>query len=216
MGDLLLQAKGQTLVLYPSDKAEPRPAATAPPSRVEVLWRYEDQPINTAQSLGRFTPGASGSFHFNQAVEKRIVISTRSFSADGVPDVDDLADAVTAMPIPPTEPAPEVGLIGEASPTQMTLGITGFTNKARKRKIRIADNPLMTNATVQEFATDDYVIRPLALYLDIFRGSLPATIWVGISHSSGEVYGPETILGPLTWGSSSGGFDPNPRDIYDY
>jgi hypothetical protein len=48
--------------------------------------------------------------------------------------------------------------------------------------------------------------------------ALAANIYIGISHSSGSVYGPESDILQATFanetgaGGSTGGFDPTPRD----
>ncbi|HWQ36947.1 MAG TPA: hypothetical protein VNQ79_29215 [Blastocatellia bacterium] len=143
------------------------PAATAPAVRVAVFEHDAGEPVEAARLVGYFAPGAKGSLPFNPATDRNKVLRLISYSQSGAPDVSQLAHATAVTVIFNRETAaPAVQQVGAAASDRLTLGITGFTEYARRRRIRIADNSSMTGASVIEYDSGDQI---MPRYVDILR-----------------------------------------------
>jgi hypothetical protein len=191
------------------EMAVPRyyPAGTAPVAYVYVYWRYEGTPIGDAQLLGRFALGAHVSFPYNPAVDLNILFAVVSYTADNVPDVSNLEDAVWTRAVFQRElDAPTVMQVGDATQTTLQLAIDGYTAFARKRRVRVADNSSMTGAV--ELVTDNTETgTPLQRVIIIDRDVTETdaqTIYVRVSHSSGGAYGAESEAEAFTFADSGG------------
>jgi hypothetical protein len=206
--DLLAKSSGgANIVARPY--AEPRfyPAGTAPVAYCQVWWRFASQPPSQAQLFGVFVPGQTVSFPYNPDVDQNITFSIINFTADGVPDVSNLEDAYSFTVLYQRETAaPTVSQVGAATQTTLQLAIDGYTPFARKRRVRVADNALMTGAT--ELITDNTETGvQLPRVININRSDTETsaqTIYVRVSHSSGGTYGAESEVQSFTFAASGG------------
>lgn len=223
--DLIVRKSGgANVVLRPQARPRYYAPATAAPQRVEVWWRYADESNSAARLVGEFAPGARVRFPFTPDEDRNVVLLTRARSADGAPDVSSLDDAVQATVLFARETAaPSVAQVGASTQTNITLAIDGFTRFARSRRLRVADNGLMTGATT---VVSDGGGRELPRLVDIRRDATQTqaqTVYVRVSHSSGQnVYGAESPAQAFSFadsagaGGSSGEGDDLYRERHDY
>jgi hypothetical protein len=158
-------------VIRPQVKPRWYPSATTHPAAVEVWWRVieEDGSRPPFQKLGTFPVGHTIQIPYNPDLDKDVEVSTISVSAAGVKSVSHPDDGVRAtVPVRRDLTKPEIG-INQATAEVISVGITGFKRFARKRKLRVADNPAMADASVVVFDSDSYVDSELPRYVDISR-----------------------------------------------
>lgn len=185
MPDLIAKRPGGINLLARKASQPPYyPAPTAQTAYVEVYEHDLGETREAARSVGRFGVGATGSLPFNPASDKSKVLYLVSYSAGGVPSVNQLAHAPSAVVTFNRETsAPTVTQIGAATPSVITLGFDGFTNYARKRRLRIADNSGMTGASVFEF---DSAAQLMPRFVDVARDPIfqPTFSWSGADPAS--------------------------------
>lgn len=168
MGDLLAKRPGGiNLLARPSSQPPYYPSVTAPAAYVEV-WEHDlGESRDAARLVGRFAKGATGALPWNPASDRSKVLYAVSYSARGVASVTQLAHAPSVTVDFNRETiAPTVTQVGTASASVLTLGVDGFTNYARKRRIRVADNSGMTDASVFEF---DAGAKLMPRFVDLLR-----------------------------------------------
>lgn len=180
MTNLIAQRPGgRNLLARPSSQGPYYPTATAQAAYCEV-WEHDlGEPREAARLVGTFAKGATGSLPFNPASDRSKVLYVVSKSRWGVPNVNQLAHAPSyVVHFNRETSAPTVQQIGAASPSVLTLGIDGFTNYARSRRIRVADNNLMTDASVFTF---DSGAQLMPRFVDLMRDPVfqPAFAWNG-------------------------------------
>lgn len=176
--DLILKPSGgSNIVLRPQARATWYPDAEVDPVEVEIFKRELDADgrfTGDAVSLGRFPSVGRIELPNNPDADRNIRYYAISYAADGTPSVSSLEDAVQVTVLVKRETeAPTIGQDGAAAADSVKLGISGFTRFARKRRIRIADNPEMTNPIEIVLDSDDYVARELPKYF-ILERDLPA------------------------------------------
>jgi hypothetical protein len=157
--------------LLARDAVRPRwyPTATAPAARVGVWMHDADQfpTFETAEFLGWYVPGQSGNVAFNPVTDRPKTLRMVAYSASGVPSVRYLDDApAVSVNFKRETTAPTVTQIGAATTAVIQLGITDFTEFARQRRIRIADNSSMTNPSVIEYDSGD---KLMPRFVDVLR-----------------------------------------------
>jgi hypothetical protein len=172
--DLILKRSGgANVVLRPQARATYYPDAQVDPVEVEIFKQELDADgsfIGAPVSLGRFP--SSGRFNIPNTpdTDKNVRIYAVAYAPDGTPDVSSLADAVQATVLVKRETeAPVIGQDGAATSDTVKIGISGFTRFARQRRVRIADNPEMTNPIEIVLDSDDYVARELPKYFILER-----------------------------------------------
>ena len=184
---------------YPTDRNRP--------AQVEVWWRYEGEVAAAARLLGTFRPGLQVTVPLNLLVDRNIVLSTISISANGVRSVREIADAPeTLLEYQRESAAPTVAQIGAATHTIIQLAIDGYSTLAIKRKVRVADDSAMTtnlHEEVTEVAPGETLPRVINLVRDD-GGSGTRTVWVRVSHSSGGAFSAESTAQSFTFADSGG------------
>jgi len=184
---------------YPTDRNRP--------TQVEVWWRYEGEVAAAARLLGTFRPGQQVTVPLNPLVDRNIVLSTISISANGVRSVREIADAPeTLLEYQRESAAPTVAQIGAATHTIIQLAIDGYSTLAIKRKVRVADDSAMTtnlHEEVTEVAPGETLPRVINLVRDD-GGSGTRTVWVRVSHSSGGAFSAESTAQSFTFADSGG------------
>lgn len=181
MADLLAKRPGGiNLLARPASQAPFYPAPTAQAAYVAV-WEHDvGEPREAARFVGNFGIKAQIHLPFNPASDRSKVIYVVSYSQGGVPSVNQLAHAPSMIVNFKREAsAPTVQLIGAATPSRLTLGIDGFTNYARRRRIRLADNSGMVGASVFSF---DSGAQLMPRFVDIQRAPVfqPVFSWSGL------------------------------------
>jgi hypothetical protein len=140
-------------------------------------------------------------------VDRNIVLSTISISANGVRSVREIADAPeTLLEYQRESAAPTVAQIGAATHTIIQLAIDGYSTLAIKRKVRVADDSAMTtnlHEEVTEVAPGETLPRVINLVRDD-GGSGTRTVWVRVSHSSGGAFSAESTAQSFTFADSGG------------
>lgn len=150
MNIVLKPSGGSNIVLRPQARPAWYPPSTVDPVEVEIFRRELDADgkyIGIPVSLGRFPATGRIALLNNPAMDRNVRLIAVAYSADGTPDVSSINDAVSVTVLVQRETeAPQVGQIGASTPDKITIGISGFTKFATKRRIRIADNPQMDSA----------------------------------------------------------------------
>src|ERR1051326_530915 len=186
---------GSNLVGRPQARRPWYPTDRNRPAQVEVWWRYEGEVAAAARLLGTFRPGQQVTVPLNPLVDRNIVLSTISISANGVRSVREIADAPEMLLEYQRESAaPTVAQIGAATHTIIQLAIDGYSTLAIKRKVRVADDSAMTtnlHEEVTEVAPGETLPRVINLVRDD-GGSGTRTVWVRVSHSSGGAFSAES------------------------
>jgi hypothetical protein len=219
----LKQRGGHNVVLRPEARRRWYPEATVEVSTFELWAGYADRPASEAWLVGRFRPGQQARIPWTPATDRNLRFYLVSVSASGTRDVITLEDAVQAtLPIVRETETPEVSQVSASTHTQITLAIDNYSIAAIKRKVRTADNSLMTS-NLSEQVTEVPLGQQLPRLHDLLRGDSGAgarTVYVRISHSSGGNYGPESAALAFTFadsggtGGTSGDTDPFPRREY--
>ena len=207
MNLVLKHSGGANLVLRPQVRAPWYPPERSRPVQARVSWRYEGEPAAAARLIGTFAPGQAVSYPSNPLVDRNIILSTITISAQGIPSVRDIADAhETLVTFQRETEAPTLEQVGAATHTLITIAVSGFTSLAIKRRVRTADDEAMTT-NLAEFETvlpaGDTL--PRLIYLDRDDpGTGTRDVWVRVSHSSGSAYGAENDAQMFTWADDTG------------
>jgi hypothetical protein len=141
--------------------------ATAPASTVDVWWRYKSEAVQACRFAGNFPVGQLGSIPFNPDREENVIFHLVSKSADGVPSVIDLEDAVQVeLVIARETSAAVVTQVDAATAEVITIAVDNVTRFARVRRIRISPNADMSDASVTE---KDFGSEPMPRLVDVAR-----------------------------------------------
>ena len=198
---------GTNLVGRPQARAAWYPTDRSRPAQVEVWWRYEGEVAAAARLLGTFRPGQQIEVPFNPLVDRNVILSTVTISANGLRSVREMADASeTLVTFQRESAAPTVAQIGAATHTLIQLAIDGFSTLAIKRKVRVADDSAMTtnlHEEITEVSPGDTLPRVINLIRDD-GGAGTRTVWVRVSHSSGGAFGAESTAQSFTYADSGG------------
>lgn len=221
----LKRSGGQNVVLRPQGRPAWYPPAHGESVEVEIFvmeLNADGSHAGAWASLGRYPSTGRALLQNTPVTDKNLLFAFVSYTADGVPDVSSLEDAVqVSVPFKRETGAPVVTLIGAATNTRIELQVTGFTNFAAKRKLRVSPNADMSGAT--ETITD-YTGQKMPEVVPITRpaASGTETIYVRISHSSGGAFGAESAAQAFTFtdaggsgGSTGGGGGYWKTDPYD-
>jgi hypothetical protein len=173
MDIILKPSGGQNVVLRPQARETWYPPAHGEAVEVEVFRRELDADgrfAGAAVSLGRFPSTGKLSIPNNPVTDKNLLFYFISYSADGTPDVSSLEDAVqVGVPFKRETAAPAIGQVGDATAESVTVGVSGYTKFASKRRLKIAeslDGGALVNPTTAESVA---VGGQLGDYIDISR-----------------------------------------------
>lgn len=226
---LLKPCTGASLILRPQDRPAYYPAATTEAAYVIVYWRVRrtDGTLDAWHEHDTVTPTAQTTIHHNPNEDQLIDVALMPYSASGVPGYATIEDAFAATAVLQRETnAPVIGQLGDATTDTATIGVTGFTNFAHKRRVRKATSLVggqLSNPTEEIF---DSGTDTVPAYIDVLRQTGdPSTIYITVAHSSGTVWTPDSNILALTFatpgvgggnptGGSGGNFDPTPRDRF--
>jgi hypothetical protein len=169
--DIRLKASGgKNIVLRPQALPAAYPTRTQSAARVAVYWRFASELRTAARLIGVYAPGAAVDYPVAMDSDEDIILSTISYSARGIPSVRGLQDALEAYVYVQRETeAPLIGQVGEASGALATVGVDEFNRFARKRKVRVADNPDMTDATEYVSDSESFTKKEMPRFVDIER-----------------------------------------------
>lgn len=186
--DLILKPSGgQNIVLRPQARAPWDVDATVDAHEVE-LFRREIDPLTGAfvglpEPLGRFPAVGTVSIPNTPHSDRDVLIYAMPYAADATPGFPDLRSATQVTVLFRRETAaPVIGQVGDATTDTVTVGVGGFSEFVRRRRIRIAESVdgggalvSPTEVLVEEAAS------PRALYIDITRTGnfTPAYSWAG-------------------------------------
>jgi hypothetical protein len=226
----------------------PDPAAPTAYVKLYWRVRAPGDPATAWQEGPTVSPVGSGTIHFNPDVDQYVEVAPMPYSARGTPGYSSIEDAFNATLMLQREPdAPTIGLNSNATVDKAEIGITGFTRFARFRRLRVwAEAGMVTLLREVLLDSGDYASRELPRYFVLSRtanvlrnedgtpllnedgtpllaedtsGALPATVYVTVAHSGGNIWTPESNVLQITFASgdgstvgSSGSFDPIPRD----
>ncbi len=201
---LLKQSGGRNIVLRDQTRAAYYPAAQTPAASSQV-WMHEiGEEIGSAKLLGVFpVNGTQINLPFNPASDAGVVLLFNPLGPDGTPRFSSLDDCKkVVVPRNRETVAPTLGQVGAATTEKLTVGVEGFTQFARRRKVRIADNAGMTDAGVTIF---DYAGKEVPKFIDILRtaGLVPDFTWNGTSDPAANGF---TKTGTGATASATGGW----------
>ncbi|MCA1615056.1 MAG: hypothetical protein LC795_15670 [Acidobacteria bacterium] len=192
--DLILRPSGgQNIVLRPQARPTWYPAPTVDAYEVEV-WMQEIDPdtgalLDSPRLLGRFPAVGEFSFPYTPHSDRDVRLYFMPYAADGTPGFPDLRSAtqITVLFRRETD-APVIGQVGDATADTVTLGVGGFSEFVRRRRIRIAeslDGGGALVSPVEVLVEED--ANPRALYIDISRTGnfTPAFSWAGGDPAAG-------------------------------
>ncbi|MCA1567234.1 MAG: hypothetical protein LC803_16595 [Acidobacteria bacterium] len=175
--DLILKPSGgANIVLRPQGRATYYPPAEVDPVEVEI-WRREldadGKFTGDAVSLGRFPSVGRIEIENTPDTDRNIRYYAISYAADGTPDVSSLEDAVQVTLLVKRETAaPNIGQVGDATADSVTVGVSGYTRFARKRRVKIAESLDGGGALVDPIvAVSDAGGGQLGDYVEIARAS---------------------------------------------
>jgi hypothetical protein len=228
--DLILKSSGgQNIVLRPQARPAWYAEATVDAQEVELFLQETDPAtgalVGAPKLVGRFAADAKVVIPHTPTADRNVRVYAVPYAADGTPGYSDLRHAEQATVLFQRETdAPTVTQAGEATQTQVTLLIGGYSQFALRRKVRVADNEDMTGAaeTVTE-ATGAGLSRTVVIHRADTETEAQ-TIWVRVSHSSSAAgaFGAESAAQDFTFaddmgaGGSSGDGDPFGREQIPY
>jgi hypothetical protein len=211
--DLVSDYQGISIVSRPMDQVQDYPAATVPAAYVEVYWRARnpDDPATAWIQGPTVSPVASVEIPYNPSVDKNVEIAPMPYSAAGIPgysSIDDcFADVGQTLIHQRETDAPVIGQMGDATTDAVTIGVSNYTSFARQRRVKIATAIDGSGHLVTPMITifDSTPDAPPA-FIDFSRGTGPQTIYVAVSHSSGDGtrWTPDSNILMLTFASSEG------------
>jgi hypothetical protein len=239
--DLVSDSAGINIVSRPMDEVQDYPDASVPAAYVVIYWRARNpgDPATAWTQGPTVSPVATVEIPYNPAVDKNVEIAPMPFSASGTPrysSIDDCFAEIGQTHLHQREmDAPLIGQVGDATTDFVTVGVSGYSNFARQRRVKIATaldgSGHLVTPTLTTFDSTPNSPPP---YLDFERGTGPQTIYVAVAHSSGNgtVWTPDSNILTLAFASSdgtgggggtgsgeptggtSGDFNPLPRDLY--
>jgi hypothetical protein len=177
MDIVLKRSGGQNIVLRPQARATWYPDAVTDAVEVEFFKRLLDADgrfTGAPISLGRYPSTGRIEIPNNPDEDKNVRIFAIAYSADGTPDVSSLEDAqqVTILVKRETD-APTIGQVGDATAENVTVGVSGYTRFARKRRVRIAESLDGSGALVNPTTNiTDAAGGRLGDYIDISRAGI--------------------------------------------
>jgi hypothetical protein len=204
--DIVLKASNGNLVLRPQAR---RASGTVPqviPSQVEIWTLIEGQPINTAQSMGRFPIGPQMQYRANPPADKSYWIIPMPLNTFGVPAYSSLEDVPaenrTLISQNRNSETPVIGLRSASTNTVIPLSVSGFNQFIVAREITIANDSAFTSGV--QVTIVDLSQSADKTYQALTRAADPAarTIYCKIRHSTAGVSGP--------WGNYSTDHAGNP------
>lgn len=231
-------SRGANLIAQSMALPPALPAPTAQAAAVEVYYQEKDAEtsalLGAPVPVGRFSPGASGSFPHNPDTDKPVALFAVSLNASGVGHVQELRDAEQAdVDIVRETDAPVIGQNAPATADSVEIGITDFTRFARYRRVTVSPNPDMSGPnSVLLFDSNDYAARELPRYLTLSRLAgalttqpvesdlttednstlieedsllaLPRDVYVTVAHSGGVAWTPESNILSVTFAGGDG------------
>jgi hypothetical protein len=184
--DLIAKASGGINIIGRA-QALPRwyPEPESAPATVEVWWSYDDETFDQARFLGTFLPGQVGSLPYNPDADRDVRLYVLTRAADGTPSVSSLDDAVQATVLFRRETeAPVIGQVGEATTDEITVGVSGYTRFARKRRVRVSSSADMSAPLELLFDSSDYISKELPKYVVISRTAGGAPVRTNVALAS--------------------------------
>lgn len=185
----------------------------------DIYWRFDDEPDAEPKYLGSAVAGSTfRTTALDVAKGRAIRLFLVSRSEDARFSVDALREAVQTVVEINTETAtPEIGQLTAASNTQVTLGVYGFTQAAKYRKVQVANNNTFSSGLVESILQSaDYAgsVFPADLLITKPPSSGTETKYMRVAHSSnGTDYSPWSNTLTVTFadsggsGGSGGGWD---------
>lgn len=210
---IIRSSGGSNIVIRPMSTPQWQPPATTEAALVEV-WSCEvGKSLSEAVKIGEYRPGDSLSIPVTSETDSSHRIFTRSKSASGVYDTIRLEDGERLVAIVQRETeAPTIGLASDATADSVIIGVKGFTEYARQRRLRVAESLIdgqLASPSVQIF---DAGSTELAKEIIINRtGSLtPDFTWAGGDPEDAgftKTGAALTEANPEGWRINSGGSD---------
>ncbi|HEY0171901.1 MAG TPA: hypothetical protein VGB98_12825 [Pyrinomonadaceae bacterium] len=225
--DLVVEdSDGENIVAREMGESDWMPEATVDAHEVEVFVQEVDAAtgglVGALRPLGRFAPTARIVFQNTPYEDHNLRVIVRAYAADGTPDSPSLREAATQMTVlvQRETAAPTVTQAGEASQTEITLEVGGYSQFALRRKVRVADNADMTGAAETITAAAGAGLSRVVVVNRADTETEAQTIYVRVSHSSSTdgPFGAESDAQAFTFaddagaGGSSGGGDPFGRE----
>ena len=201
---LLKQSGGRNIVLRDQNLAAYYPAAQVAAASAQI-WMHEiGEERSSAKMLGVFPVNKSQiNLPLNPSTDNGVVLLINPLGPDGTPRFSSLDDCKQiVVPRNRETSAPTLGQVGAATAEMVTIGVEGYTQFARRRKFRIADNSGMTDASV---VISDYAGKEVPKFIDILRtaGLVPDFSWNGTSDPAANGF---TKTGSGTTASATGGW----------
>jgi hypothetical protein len=189
--------------------------ATVNPIAGQIYYREEGAADWTLH--GTFNPGSRVQIPAVGSRDKTLEVSAVPVGPDGTVGVSSPRDGSRHTFQQQREnTAPTVVQIGASEQGKIDLQITGFTQYARARRVRIADDAAMTTNLTTDIV--EYGVGLIPLVYSLMRptssGQAAQTVYVRVSHSStgdGGPWSPESAAQAFTFaadggsGGSSGG-----------
>lgn len=143
------------------------PASTQEPVAVEVWMSYADDHVGTARKIGTGIPSQTLVIDYNPELDAVLRFTPVSLGMGGQRSVGLLSEAKSVpFTMRRETEAPVVGVAGDSTAEQVSMGIGGFTPAARRRLITISPNPDMSDAFEQELV---YEGAPPPYFLNLNR-----------------------------------------------
>lgn len=167
MPTIELNTNSSKVIALDDGAANYYPTSGIDPTTVDLYWHYPDEDPRAARFIGRAAIGENIIVPYNPVVDADPIVLAVPVAPDGLRAVSDLRDAQRLIIAFKREvAAPTVTQIGNATPSVIQLGISDFTEFARKRRIRIADNAGMSSPTVIVYDSSNQL---MPRFVDIMR-----------------------------------------------
>lgn len=203
---------GFVLVLQAAN-ATPYPARAADPLNADVYWAYKDEPTNRRYA-GTYPMGARVKVPLAADLDRDVVITANARSGAGVEYVNDVADAPSLTVESQREQRqPVLGIVKDATNTEVLFGISHYPRHMRVRRIQIATDALFTNIVTTIYQDIDRSNAETPRMPEVFRlrrlpSGVASTYYIRVSHTSfspllaqGSTY--QEKLESLRWGPNS-------------
>jgi hypothetical protein len=186
--DLILKhSGGQNIVLRPQARAAWYPTATVDAHEVEIFMQEIDPVtgafIGIARSLGRFPAEGTVAINHTPHSDRDVVLYAMPYAADNTPGFSEIRHATQeTVPFRRETEAPTVGQVGDATTDVVTVGVSGFSEFVRRRRLRIAES--LTGGGALDNPTEiiyEEAESPRAQFIDISRTGnfTPSFSWTG-------------------------------------
>lgn len=227
MGDLIARPSlGASLVAAVESAPLWQGEESVPAALVHIYRRGRDDAPTAAQLVGAFVPGQRVPLDFNPVTDRNVLFGAVSLSAENVPSVSRLDDAAWAeIPFQRETAAPALTQAGAATNDEITLVVTGYSQFAVRRRVRVADDSAMTTNLIEQITTADAAGLPSVVVVSRTDGGTGTkTVYVRVSHSSSPTgaFGAESPAAAFTFadsggsGGTSGDGDPYGRERFNY